>query len=205
MSNQIVKFILRKAPSAEWSFNNPVLYSGEPGYDTTTGILKIGNGASAWNALPTIQSQGPTGPAGVDGYTGATGPAGINGVPGATGATGPAGSAVINVSSSSDGINNTINVLPSWNNNTILAKQGGDWTSPGSLKLEWTSATYPMRFEIHNYTTQQLEFSIGTAGSYVYVYCPANGGMTYVDIPTNITSSDCRVSTYAATNFYHSP
>ena len=96
MGTQIVKFILRKATSAEWSFNNPVLYSGEPGYETDTGIFKIGNGTSTWNTLEAMQSQGPTGPAGPAGSNGAigpTGPAGVNGVQGATGATGPTGPA----------------------------------------------------------------------------------------------------------------
>ena len=207
MSNQIVKFILRKATSTEWSFNNPVLYSGEPGYETDTGVFKIGNGASNWNTLEAMQSQGPTGPAGSNGAIGPTGPAGVPGgagLKGDTGATGPvgatgAGSMVINVSSSYDGASNKLYVLPSWNNNTIIAKQGGDWAGSSSLDIVWSGATYPMRFEIHNYTTVGMNIPIGPSN---IAGCSANGGMSYVDIPTNDTSSDCRVSSYSATNFY---
>lgn len=45
---------LRKGPSSSWSFTNPVLASGEPGYDTTNNILKIGDGSTAWNSLGSI-------------------------------------------------------------------------------------------------------------------------------------------------------
>lgn len=42
---------LRKGPSSTWISTNPVLASGEPGYDTTNNLLKIGDGASNWIAL----------------------------------------------------------------------------------------------------------------------------------------------------------
>lgn len=43
--------ILRKDTAANWTSVNPVLASGEQGFETDTGILKIGNGSTAWNSL----------------------------------------------------------------------------------------------------------------------------------------------------------
>ncbi len=45
---------LRKGSSSEWSSVNPVLASGEPGYDTTNNTIKIGDGTSPWNTLSTL-------------------------------------------------------------------------------------------------------------------------------------------------------
>lgn len=46
------KIQVRRDTSANWASSNPVLSAGEPGYDTTTGVLKIGDGTTAWSALP---------------------------------------------------------------------------------------------------------------------------------------------------------
>lgn len=43
---------LRAGTSAEWSAADPVLANGEPGFDKTTGGIKIGDGATAWSSLP---------------------------------------------------------------------------------------------------------------------------------------------------------
>lgn len=45
---------LRKGTSSEWNSTNPVLASGEPGYDLTTKLLKIGDGSSNWINLSGI-------------------------------------------------------------------------------------------------------------------------------------------------------
>jgi hypothetical protein len=42
---------LRRATSAQWSADNPVLLEGEIGIDTTTGYIKVGNGTDTWSAL----------------------------------------------------------------------------------------------------------------------------------------------------------
>ena len=42
---------IRKGTATQWSSTNPVLGSGEPGFDTTNKILKIGNGSISWNSL----------------------------------------------------------------------------------------------------------------------------------------------------------
>ena len=47
---------IRKGSSSQWSSTNPVLASGEPAFDTTNNILKIGNGVSNWNSLNSISA-----------------------------------------------------------------------------------------------------------------------------------------------------
>ena len=41
----------RRDTSANWASANPVLQSGEIGFDTTTGQFKIGDGTTAWSSL----------------------------------------------------------------------------------------------------------------------------------------------------------
>jgi microcystin-dependent protein len=45
---------LRRDTSANWGSTNPVLRRGEPGFETDTNKLKIGDGATAWNVLAYI-------------------------------------------------------------------------------------------------------------------------------------------------------
>lgn len=47
--NNLIQF--RKGTYSEWNSANPVLASGEPGFDITNNILKIGNGSTNWNTL----------------------------------------------------------------------------------------------------------------------------------------------------------
>jgi len=47
---------LRRDTAANWTSNNPTLLSGEPGFVTDTGKLKIGDGTSAWSNLGYIDS-----------------------------------------------------------------------------------------------------------------------------------------------------
>lgn len=42
---------VRKGTSSQWATANPVLASGEPGFDITNNLLKIGNGSSEWSSL----------------------------------------------------------------------------------------------------------------------------------------------------------
>lgn len=47
---------LRKGSAALWSGTNPVLASGEPGYDITNNILKVGDGIRNYTNLPILFS-----------------------------------------------------------------------------------------------------------------------------------------------------
>lgn len=46
----------RRDTAAGWTAANPVLFEGEAGFETNTGKVKIGNGNSAWTALPYMGS-----------------------------------------------------------------------------------------------------------------------------------------------------
>ena len=43
---------VRRGTAANWTAVNPILASGEAGYETDTGQLKYGNGTAVWSALP---------------------------------------------------------------------------------------------------------------------------------------------------------
>lgn len=93
------RILLRRDLSLTWNYNDPVLMSGEQGYETDTRKMKIGDGQTPWSQLPYyIGVTGPKGDQGVTGITGATGDKGdkgatgeqgIPGIPG--GPTGPSG------------------------------------------------------------------------------------------------------------------
>ena len=52
MANQgYVTIRLRRDSAATWTSVNPVLASGEPGFELNTGKLKIGDGSTAWSGL----------------------------------------------------------------------------------------------------------------------------------------------------------
>lgn len=42
---------VRHGSTAEWTFKNPILQPGEPGYDTDLHFLKIGDGVKRWLEL----------------------------------------------------------------------------------------------------------------------------------------------------------
>ena len=47
----IVRIQVRRGTSSQWTTTNPILASGEFGYETDSGKLKIGNGTATWTAL----------------------------------------------------------------------------------------------------------------------------------------------------------
>lgn len=46
-----VRFQLRRDTASNWASTNPVLALGEPGVETDTLKVKVGNGSTAWNSL----------------------------------------------------------------------------------------------------------------------------------------------------------
>lgn len=56
--SDIIQF--RRGTSALWTSTGTVLASGEIGYETDTGKLKIGTGLLGWNALPYYSASGIT-------------------------------------------------------------------------------------------------------------------------------------------------
>jgi hypothetical protein len=94
------RFQLRRDTSGRWFTTNPILQLGEPGVETDTGQMKVGDGVRRWNALPYVGTEvgptghtGHTGPTGLTGHTGHTGTTGWTGPTGTTGDVGPTGSA----------------------------------------------------------------------------------------------------------------
>lgn len=62
-----IKFQLRRDTAANWTALNPILYAGEPGIETNTGQMKVGDGTRAWRQLPYVGYGGATGPTGTFG------------------------------------------------------------------------------------------------------------------------------------------
>lgn len=58
MADDEIRIQLRRGTVTEWSDINPTLAAGEPGFDTSNGILKIGNGQTPWNLLNGISGGG---------------------------------------------------------------------------------------------------------------------------------------------------
>lgn len=66
------QFQFRRDVASAWTSANPILLDGEMGIESDTDKFKIGDGVTAWNALPYGGVKGDTG------NTGATGAAGIS-------------------------------------------------------------------------------------------------------------------------------
>lgn len=52
--SRITNIQFRKGTATDWTTANPVLSSGEPGYDITNRIFKVGDGVTAWSSLNSI-------------------------------------------------------------------------------------------------------------------------------------------------------
>jgi hypothetical protein len=51
-----VRVRIRRAFTEDWLRINPILREGEPGYDRSKNMLKIGDGVTAWADLPYLSS-----------------------------------------------------------------------------------------------------------------------------------------------------
>lgn len=47
----VTQIQIRRGTAAQWTSANPTLASGEFGYESDTGKVKLGNGSTAWNSL----------------------------------------------------------------------------------------------------------------------------------------------------------
>jgi hypothetical protein len=50
-TTELITFKFRRGTSTQWTAANSILAQGEPGYETDTGLLKMGNGITSWNNL----------------------------------------------------------------------------------------------------------------------------------------------------------
>jgi hypothetical protein len=63
----VTQIQVRRGTASQWTSTNPTLASGEWGFETDTGKVKIGNGSTAWNSL------GYQGAGDIEGVTAGTG------------------------------------------------------------------------------------------------------------------------------------
>lgn len=56
----ISRIQVRRGTAASWTSTNPVLNAGEPGYETDTGKLKVGNGTTPWTGLSYFAGSAPS-------------------------------------------------------------------------------------------------------------------------------------------------
>lgn len=56
MSVIICEIRVRRGTSAKWTDTNPILGPGEPGYETDTRKMKIGDGSTSWASLGYLSS-----------------------------------------------------------------------------------------------------------------------------------------------------
>jgi hypothetical protein len=63
---------IRRGTASQWTSANPTLSSGEFGYETDTGKIKIGSGSTAWTSLGYTGAGTVTSVAGGTGITGGT-------------------------------------------------------------------------------------------------------------------------------------
>lgn len=49
---------IRRGTSSQWLQSNPVLEEGEPGFETDTKKMKIGDGQTSWNELQYLKVDG---------------------------------------------------------------------------------------------------------------------------------------------------
>lgn len=55
--SQYVTLKLKRGTSTEWSTTNPTLAVGEPGFETDSGKMKIGDGIATWANLPYVTAK----------------------------------------------------------------------------------------------------------------------------------------------------
>jgi hypothetical protein len=103
---------VRRDTAANWTENDPTLAEGEIGFETDTGLFKIGRALPQtapdglnWNNLSYAQVAGPTGPEGAAGATGAVGETGLTGDPGPEGPPGAPGAPGLNGENGAPGLN----------------------------------------------------------------------------------------------------
>ena len=126
-----VKFQLRTGTAEQWGATGPMLARGEPGYDITNSILKIGDGTGPWGTLPSITGGGGGGGGGA---TGPTGPQGFGiGVNNLITVTGPSPTNVLNAYGTGPaGTNLYVTAWPTGPTD-LWFSNGKNWTDLGQI------------------------------------------------------------------------
>jgi len=203
------RILLRRDLSQNWNYNDPVLMSGEPGYEMDSRKFKMGDGQTPWSQLPyyagvtgpagvsnvpgptgPVGSIGVTGPTGSIGVTGPTGPIGVTGPTGSIGVTGPTGSIGVTGPTGSIGVTGPTGPA-SYKVYAALLTQSGA-SGPTAVVLENTfpaTVTY-IRLGTGLYTVIFSSGVLVTNKSSVIINAIDNNGATvYVAIASNTALS----------------
>jgi trimeric autotransporter adhesin len=127
----VTQIQIRRGTAAQWTSTNPTLASGEQGYETDTGKMKIGNGSTAWNSLAYA-------------ITGATGT-----VTSITAGTGLSGGTITGTGTIA--IDSTVATLTgsqTLTNKTLTAPVISTITNTGTLTLPTTTGTVALTSDI---------------------------------------------------------
>lgn len=84
------RIVLRQDIGENWVENDPILLSGEFGFETDANKLKLGDGTKKWTELSYFEP-GPTGATGSTGAVGATGDLSWSSAPATAGSPGSTG------------------------------------------------------------------------------------------------------------------
>lgn len=171
----VTQIQVRRGTAAQWTSTNPILASGEWGYETDTGKVKIGNGATAWTSLP---------------YSGASGT-----VTSITAGTGLSGGTI--TSSGTIAIDSTVATLTGTQALTNKDLTGAGNTFPtslvtltGSQTLTNKTLTAPVISTITNTGTLTLPTSTGTVALTSDITVTPTSTTTF----TNKTLTDAKVN-----------
>jgi len=203
------KIQLRRDTSTNWTANDPVLADGEIGFETNTGLFKIGKSNTAWTDLDYAQLAGPTGAigetgpkgdpgeAGAPGADGADGVDGIDGVDGLNGIDGVDGTFATAQTISSDITTSTYTISTSDAGKLLIFNRSVTLSSPIIITVPLNSSDpIPVgtRIDILQRGTAQLLLypDGGGGGSSVYIYSSSGlytrdrySGATLVKISTD--------------------
>jgi len=106
MSTSLYRMFQRRGTKQQWESINPVLAVGEIGFSFNENVIKLGDGLTAWNSLPSVNGNSAYEAAKINGFVGTEaqwltsliGPTGPSGETGPTGPTGlPGGGVSISV------------------------------------------------------------------------------------------------------------
>jgi hypothetical protein len=185
----------RRGTKQQWESTNPVLAVGEIGFSFNENVIKLGDGQTAWNSLPSVNGNSAYQVAKVNGYTGTesqwlaslvgptgpTGGVGPQGPKGDTGDTGPAGPNGLPDQTSNSGRTLTTNgTSASWSN-TIA---GGIFTGAATFTGAANGVSNPSGQTSSN--SLHIKGISSQTGDYLYVETQSGSQVARISIDGDI-------------------